>query len=158
MKSLTLFILLAIGSLSLYSQGISDTIQIRKSFGTQYLQHGKMLKPRNLLDIMYSDNAAYTEMLKAKDKYNLAMLLGIPGGFCFGYPIGTLIAGGTPNMTLLAVGAALTIVSVTFSISSNKHTVAAIGYYNEGLRLKGETKPSIRFGFCGQGLGMSLRF
>lgn len=158
MKSFTIIILLALATLSLYSQGISDTIQIRQSLGTQYLQHGKMLNPKKMLDIMQGNNGAYSEMIKAKDKYDISMIFGIPGGFFIGYPIGTLIGGGAPNLKLFAVGAALMVTSVVFSVSATKHATTAVGIFNEGLREKAYLKPKAVFGMCKHGVGVTLRF
>jgi len=158
MKSFTLIILLALSTLSLYSQSITDTIEIRRVYGTQYKQHGKIVSPKKMLEIMQGDNMAYSQMMKAKDKSDLSMIFGIPGGFCIGYPIGTLIAGGTPNTTLFAIGAALTVVSVTLSISANRQATTAVGIFNEGLRAKGYIKPKAVLGMCNNGVGVTLKF
>ena len=155
---LLLISFLMLSSLFLYSQGVSDSIEIRMSYGVQFRQHGKTLSPRKMLAIMKVDNTAYSEMLIAKSKYDLSLLFGIPGGFLIGWPIGTMVAGGVPNWRLAAVGVALTIISIKCSLSYTRHARIAAGYFNEGLRLEEGAKTSVNFGLCDHGLGLTVRF
>jgi hypothetical protein len=158
MKVSLLISFLMLSSLFLYSQGVSDSIEIRMSYGVQFRQHGKTLSPRKMLAIMKVDNTAYSEMLIAKSKYDLSLLFGIPGGFLIGWPIGTMVAGGVPNWRLAAVGAALIIISVKCTLSYTRHARIAAGYFNEGLRLEEGAKTSVNFGLCDHGLGLTVRF
>jgi hypothetical protein len=158
MKNLVLFFLLITGGLDLYSQNVSDSIEIRISYGVQFRQHGKTLSPRKMLAIMKVDNTAYNEMLIAKSKHDLSLLFGIPGGFLIGWPIGTMVAGGVPNWRLAAAGVALTIISIKCTLSYTRHARIAAGYFNEGLRLEEGAKTSVNFGLCDYGLGLTVRF
>lgn len=157
MKAFLLLCYLLTGSLFLYSQSVSDSIEIRMSYGIQFRQHGKTLSPRKMLAIMIVDNAAYSEMVIAKSKYDLSLLFGIPGGFLIGWPIGTFVAGGVPNWKLAAVGGVLTLISIKYTLSFNRHARIAAGYFNEGLRLEEGIKTSVHFGFCNHGLGLTVR-
>ena len=107
---------------------------------------------------MKVDNTAYSEMLIAKSKYDLSLLFGIPGGFLIGWPIGTMVAGGVPNLRLAAAGVVLTIISIKCSLSYTRHARIAAGYFNEGLRLEEGAKTSVNFGLCDHGLGLTVRF
>jgi hypothetical protein len=158
MKVILLISFLMLSSLFLFSQGVSDSIEIRMSYGVQFRQHGKTLSPRKMLAIMQVDNAAYSEMVVAKSKYDLSLLFGIPGGFLIGWPIGTLVAGGIPNWKLAAAGAVLTLISIKCTMSYNRHARIAAGYFNEGLRWEEGAKTSVNFGLCNHGLGLTVRF
>jgi hypothetical protein len=158
MKVVTLISFLMLGCINLYSQDVSDSIEIRMSYGVQFRQNGKTLSPRKMLEIMKVDNAAYGEMVVAKSKYDLSLLFGIPGGFLIGWPIGILIAGGIPNWKLAAAGVILTAISIKCTLSYNRHARTAVGYFNEGLRLEEGIKTSVNLGLCNHGLGLTIRF
>ncbi|MEI6061629.1 MAG: hypothetical protein WCR72_13035 [Bacteroidota bacterium] len=128
------------------------------SNGVQFRQHNVTLTPRNMLEIMKEDNAAFREMTLAKSRHDLALLFGFPGGFLIGWPIGTFIAGGIPNWKLAGVGAILTLVSVKCSLSYNRHARTAVGYYNEGLSPVEGTKTRFNLGLCNHGLGLTVWF
>lgn len=72
MKTLIIFILLIPVFSNLYSQNISDSIEIRISNGVQFRQHGKKLSPDKMLEIMKTNNAAYREMERAKAKSDIS--------------------------------------------------------------------------------------
>ena len=158
MRVVVLISFLMLGCLNLYSQNISDSIEIRMSYGVQFRQHGVSLSPRNMLEIMKADNAAYGEMTIAKNQHDLSLICGIPGGFLIGWPIGTFIAGGDPNWKLAGFGAILTLISFKCSLSYNRHARTAVGYYNEGLSLEEGTKTRFNLGICKQGLGLTVWF
>lgn len=158
MKIIVYIIFIILCSLNLYSQDVSDSIEIRMSNGVQFRQHGRLLTPRKMLEILKEDNAAYSEMVIAKSRYDLSLLVGIPGGFLIGWPIGTYIAGGTPSLRMASVGVALSVLSIAFNLSYNRHARTAAGYYNEGLKLVEGAKTSVNLGLCNHGLGLTVRF
>ncbi len=158
MRVVTIISFLILGCISLHSQNVSDSIEIRMSYGVQFRQNGKTLSPREMLEIMKVDNAAYGEMVIAKSKYDLSLLLGIPGGFLIGWPIGTFIAGGDPNWKLAAVGVILTAISVKCSLSYNRHARIAVGYFNEGLRLEEGIKTTMHLGLSNHGVALTVKF
>lgn len=65
-------------------------------WGVKFTQNGRLLKPREVLNIMQGDDEAYAAFKKAKSNYDGATVLGVVGGFMVGWPIGTAIGGGDP--------------------------------------------------------------
>ena len=73
MKKNTLILigfLLLNGSL-IFGQSQSDSIQIKKILGTVFIQNGKKLTPKQLLEITKINSEAYNEMKVAKSNYGI---------------------------------------------------------------------------------------
>ena len=81
----------------LFAQNQSDSIVIKKAFGTVFKQNGKTLTPRQLWNITGKNSAANKEMNIARDNYVVATVIGSVGGFMVGWPMGTAMAGGDAN-------------------------------------------------------------
>jgi hypothetical protein len=93
MKAMLILTLLG-AVLSCYGQ---EDIQMQKTFfGTKFISNGRVLKPRDVLQLMRSDQEAYPVFRKAKSNYDAAGVLGFIGGFLVGWPLGTAIGGGDP--------------------------------------------------------------
>lgn len=95
MKKLTLIIigLLFLNANTVFGQSQSDTIQIKKSLGTIFIQNGERFKPNQLLEIIKINPEAYTEMKVAKSNHNIGSVFAFAGRFLVGWPLGTAIAG-----------------------------------------------------------------
>lgn len=158
MKTLVLVILLISGALDLYSQNVSDSIEIRISSGVHFRQHGKRLSPGKMLEIMKPNNTAYREMESAKSKSDLSWIFGVSGGVLIGWTIGKEIAQGYSNKLPAGVGVILSIASFSLAISSDKQARVAAEYYNEGLRLSGTKNVSTYLGLCEHGFGLTISF
>lgn len=158
MKKLLLSFILTLFMSNGFSQTQQDTITIKKSLGTVYIQNGKMLKPKQLLELTKSNPVAYEAMLKAKKNQVPAAIFGSIGGFCIGYPLGAAISGSDMNWTLLGVGAALTVISIPFSSAYNKNTSTAVKAYNEGLQKLSYKKVRLESMLSLRGLGLKATF
>ena len=115
MKILIIFLLFLTFQLNSLGQTPNDSIQVNRSFGTTYYQHGEQLTPKLLLNITLSNPAAYAEMKIARTNSTAANVLGGIGGFIVG------------------AGAGFIGISIPFSIAFNKHARKAARIYNEGL-------------------------
>lgn len=133
MKKIFLLFILITTVFTAFGQ-VSDTIEIRKSFGTRYRLHGKNLLPRQLVEITKSNPEAYQEMKIAKSNYDGGYALGAIGGFMVGWPLGTAIAGRDPNWVLAGIGVGFIVVSIPLTAAYNKHAKAAVNIYNRDLR------------------------
>ncbi len=80
--------------------------------------------------MLQSNEAAYRLVRSSKAPATVATVLGVAGGFMIGWPLGTAIAGGSPNWALAGAGAGLVAISIPFGISSNKKVVKAVNTYN----------------------------
>jgi hypothetical protein len=157
MKKLLLPLLFMLIALSSFGQYQSDSIQVRKALGTIYLQHGKRLRPNQLLDITYSNPDAYNEMKIAKSNYDAGAIFGFAGGFLIGWSIGGAIGGQDFDWTLAGVGAGLTAISIPFSVAFTRHAKKAVKIYNDGLKSVGY-HPELRIGLNSNGVGLSMVF
>jgi hypothetical protein len=147
-----------ISTVNIHGQNARDTIETRKAMGVIFLQNGKKLAPRDLLQITKSNTESYQEMKIAKSNYDAGSIFGFAGGFMVGWPLGTAIAGGQPNWTLAAVGAGLIIVSIPFSTAYSRHARNAVTIFNSGLRQTGHNGVKWDLGFTSSGAGFTLRF
>jgi len=115
------------------SQTSTDSIQIVRKNGLKFSQHGKILKPAELLTIMKPNSEAYTIMKKAKGSRDIGTIIGSVGGFMVGWSIGGLIGKGEIDTKLLIAGGALVIASIPFGSSYNSNATKAVNIYNDGL-------------------------
>ena len=149
--------LITMGS-TVFGQTQTDPVEIRKNFGTSFLQNGKRMRPVQLLEIVAVNTEAYEEMKKAKANYNTANLFGLIGGGFIGYPLGTAAVGGEPNMNLALVGLGFVAISIPFSSAYVKRATKAVNMYNNGLNMSGNSGVDMRFGLTGRGIGMIITF
>ena len=139
-------------------QSQSDNIQIKKNFGTVFIQNGKKLSPKKLLDITKSNSEAYKEMKVAKSNFDTGTIFGVSGGILVGFPVGTALGGGEPNWILAGIGAGLIVISIPFTASYTKHAKKAVGIYNNSSSLTGFRKVDFELGITSNGLGIKVVF
>lgn len=130
MKKLLLLALFALISQLLFTQTPQDTIVIKKR---GFLLNGKLLKPKQLLEVTKTNPLAFEYMQKAQKNFVPASILGTIGGFGIGFPLGTLIASGKMNWTIFGIGASFIAVSIPFSSAYAKNAKKAVLTYNQGL-------------------------
>lgn len=123
-----LFFIFIVAVISGHAQ---EVIQMQKTFmGTKFVSGGRVLKPKDVLELMRSNEEAYPIFKKAKSNYDAAGVLGFIGGFMVGWPVGTAIGGGDPQWGLAAGGAAIILCSIPLSVSFKKHAERAVSIYN----------------------------
>jgi len=159
MNKLTLLFVGLILSLSINLKAQKqEPIKVEKRFGTVFTQNGKVLKPRQLLELTEDNPEAFKSMLQAKKNYDAGMVFGAIGGFMVGWPCGTAIAGGDPEWALAGIGAGLIAISIPFSTAYVKHTKNAVSYYNNSLTTVKEDVAQINIGLTGSGIGLKVTF
>lgn len=158
MKTLLIITTVLLCYSNLFAQNQSDSIEVKKRLGTVFIQNGRYLTPRQLLDITESNPEAYKEMKIAKTNYDVGTVFGFAGGFLVGWPVGTAIAGGKPNWTLAGIGAGLIVVSIPFSSAYTKHAKNAVNIYNNGIRQTGMKNFDLKLGLASNGIGLKITF
>ena len=142
----------------LNAQNQSDSISVKKAFGTVFKQNGKILTPKQLTSIMKSNPSAFGEMKIAKSNYAVGSVVGFAGGFMVGYPIGTALAGGKADWALAGVGAGLIFVSIPFTSAYVSHAKNAVKFYNAGLKQTGMNQMNYQIGLVSNGVGLKITF
>jgi hypothetical protein len=133
MRTLILICLFLITNLFSFAQNQRDTIEVVKGFGTAYVFKGKLMSPRDLLDLTQDNTAVYKELKTAKTNSDIANVLGFAGGFLIGLPLGSALAGAEPNWALAGIGAGLIVISIPFDVAFNKRATKAVRKYNSEI-------------------------
>lgn len=141
-------------------QKITDTIRIKKTFGgNQFFVGEKQLKLKELEKMLQPNETAYKLMRSSKAPATVATVLGIAGGFMIGWPLGTAIAGGSPNWALAGAGAGLVAISIPFGISSNKKIIKAVNTYNATAgNSTSYQQYDLKFQVTNNGVGLAYNF
>lgn len=140
----------------------SDSIEVQKSFGGyQFFFNNKKLTTEKLLFTMKSNEQAYLEM-KSSQKFNIAgIATGSVGGFILGLQIGNATKGNTPKWEMVALGSAISLLSIPLYIQAVKKSKKAVELYNSSLRqtsfLKKE-KPELHFCFGVNNIALNIKF
>ena len=155
MKKLILLAIIVISSNILLAQAPQDTIAYKKG---KFQQNGKLLKPKQLLEITKTNPIAFEYMQKAKKNYTPSQILGSIGGFGIGYPLGRLVGGGEMDWTIFGIGAGFIAASIPFSSAYVKNAKNAVSIYNQGLQKTGYRKVQWESTVNANGIGIKARF
>lgn len=154
-----IFLIIAmISTGALMGQTKTDSIFVQEKGTVCFYQHGVKLTPSALLRITKGHANAYENMEQAKVNYDFAYGFSLAGGFCIGWPIGTMLGGGDPTWALLGVGAGLIVISIPFSKAYAKHAKKAINLYNEDVSKTSYETIDLNVGLTAHGLGLLLTF
>ncbi|MFN0016090.1 MAG: hypothetical protein ACKVU2_16225 [Saprospiraceae bacterium] len=157
-KHLLLFFLLLEPVSGAFCQTQTDSIEVRKAFGTVFRYKGKNLSPKQLHEMVASIPEANQSMEKARSNYTTANIFGFIGGFLVGWPLGTAIGGGDPNWGLAGIGAGFIVLSIPFSSAYNKHAKNAVNLYNSGPKHTGLPETELHIGMTDHGMGLRLTY
>lgn len=144
--------------LSVSGQNHTDSIQVVKAINiTQYRQSGEILNFKDF-EIIFRMNQTSTNYLKSAKTLNMfSNIISSSGGFLIGYPIGYGIKTGHYNMTLVAVGCGLAIISIPISMASKNKLKMAVDNYNSRLNSNGSIDNyDLKLGFTQTGIGLTL--
>lgn len=134
----------------------SQEIKMYKSFGGVVFEMDTLtLSMKQTMSILNARNvAAYQEFKKAKTRLDVSSVMGFTGGILVVVPVVSAIAGGDPEWTIAAGGAALVIGSIPLYRSFRGRALHALDIYNgnETARLKPELY------FWGSGARVVVRF
>ncbi len=134
-------------------------ITMKKDFwGFHFYQDGKQLySTKEVLLTMQPNQQAFEEFAKARSNYNASIFFSVVGGFMIGWPIGQSIGGGRdPQWGLVAGGAVLAIVGLSFEATFNKRATKALSIYNDHPMK--QNSPKLFFSLNGSGAQLSLKF
>lgn len=159
MKKILLSSVFCCSILLAFSQSVTDTIEIKKSFlGPVFRQGGENLKMKDLLAITQSNPEAYRYMKKARNKNTVGSIFGGVGGFLVGYTVGTAIAGKDAKWAVAGVGAGLIGAGVLFSVDAGKNAKKAASTYNQALQNSGSGTMRVEAILAANGIGIRLKF
>lgn len=133
----------------------AQELKMYKTFsGAVYERDSTILSLNQTLMLLKDNEAAYKEMKKAKPNYSVSGVMGFSGIALVAFPTVTAIAGGKPEWTYAAGGAALLLGSFHFLNVYRGRAYHAIEIYN------GKTTSRLRtdFQFYGTGAKLSIRF
>jgi hypothetical protein len=126
--------------------GVSQAQQIKmyKTFGGARFEMGTLvLSPKQVLEILKVEPAAYEEFKRAKVNYNVAGVMGFSGAFLIALPVVSAIAGGDPEWGFVAGGAALILGSIHFNRTFKGLAFNALELYNSKLTTR--IQPTLHF-------------
>lgn len=133
----------------------NQPIEQRKS--AFYLEN-RVLKPRNMLELMKDNPAALEEMKKAKANSDAASVFAFLGGGLIGWTLGGLIGPEPPTWGLAAAGAGLILVALPLSSSYVKRASKATEIYNSSLKQTGHQPVKVNLGLSDHGFGLTMKF
>jgi hypothetical protein len=158
MKHLFFTVIIILTYFQSFAQSAPDTIEVKKTLGTVFRQHGQNLTPRQLMDLTQSNPEAHQKMQKARSNHQVGSVIGFAGGLLVGSTLGTAVSGGDANWTLAGIGAALIGVSVPFSSAYTRHAKEAVKIYNGGSKQTGMRTLDLGFTLTGSGMAIKMVF
>jgi len=141
-----------------FAQNSKDSIEIRSGFSTTFRQNGKLLTPKQMLDVTLLNSQAHEEMVYAKTNLDVGNVFAFCGGFCLGWPVGTYLGGGKPNWNIALAGLGFIVFSIPFSSAYIRHAKNAAIIYNSGLKRTSFNSINIQYGLTSDGIGITLKF
>ena len=158
LRFFVLSLLLCTATLGAQAQLARDTVSVKKVFGgVKFEQHGAVLSPKYVQQLIQPVPEAYQEMKKARANNTVANIVSGAGGFLLGYTLGTALSGAEAEWTVAAIGGGLIIASIPFSVKFRKQATHAVQLYNAHLSGQQETGSlHMRFGLTGAGVGLRL--
>lgn len=133
----------------------NQPIEQRKS---AFYHENRALKPKNMLELMKDNSAAFEEMKKAKANSDAATVFAFLGGGLIGWTLGGLIGPGEPTWGLGAAGLGLIFVGIPFSSTYVKRASKATEIYNSGIKQTGSNPVKVNLGLSNQGFGLTMKF
>jgi hypothetical protein len=158
MRKIIVSLLFIISCFSLYSQYQSDSIQIKRRFGTVYQLDGKTIGPYRILQVVKTDPAAYRQMKTAIIYYDMSSAFAGISGCFMGDFAASITFEHDPNWTMAAISAGMLLVAIPLSIGYDSHARSAVGLYNSSLRYYPGKKTEMKFACTSNGLTVRLIF
>jgi hypothetical protein len=124
---------------------LSQEIKAYKTFGgVRFEMDTITLGLNQVLEIVKENPDAYAELKRAKRNYSAAGVCGFAGAILIIVPVGTALAGGSPEWALAAGGAALLVTTIPLTRSYRSHTMEALDGYNGKYKIS-MVKPEFQF-------------
>ena len=136
-----------------------DTIESRKTaLGKSYYLGNKPLTLNRLSEITVSNSLAHQKIKQAQVCNVIGIIFGGIGGFCIGYPLGTLLGGGDPIWFIAGIGVGFLAIGIPIAITGDRRLAEGVVLYNQGLQQKNTNTVYFRLGFTPTGMGMAVKF
>lgn len=138
----------------------AQQLTMYRTFGSVRFEYTKdttvwTVSPKQVLTILKDEPEAYEAFKKARVNYNISGILGFAGGVLIVLPLGTAIAGGSPEWGLAAGGAALIGASFPFGSSFRRGAEQSFDIYN---KKRTAFMPRTECFIGGSGAGIRVRF
>lgn len=153
---ITFFLLVVCQNISL-AQNINDSIVVSGN-NKVFTQNGKILNFNEIKSIVSINDEASKYISKASGNATISYIFAYAGGFCIGWPIGTLIGGGKPNWGLAAIGGGCILIALPIATAADKNVIKAVNIYNSNLNTQSTGNIKLNFGLTSSGVGLTLKF
>ena len=141
---------------------LAQEIEMHKSFwGYRYYQGDQVLTLKEVAKTVRPNAEAFEFVEKSYRQKNLTTILGVIGGFCVGYPLGSELAGGEAVWPVVAIGAGLIVISFPVSVAAGKNAQKGIDIYNSSLTPSAYLRPRkyhLSLATGQDGIGLRLQF
>ena len=147
----------ALASISAHGQ---EQLMMYPTFGGAHFEYQKdtaiyQITPRQVGQILFDNPAAYKEFKKARTSSTISGIMGFLGAGMLIVPAATAVAGGDPEWTFVAGGAALVIGSIPISINYRRRAQKAIDLFN---KQHSALRPRTKFYVSGRGAALLITF
>lgn len=141
----------------------NQPIEIGGVFNNTYKIQGVKLKPADIRSLLGNETALASEFNRGQTLSSTAMVLGVAGGFCVGYPLGKFIGNSQSvtqtDWTVLGIGCGVVGLSAILDFLGSGAKRKAVIRYNNSLSQTGHLPTKeIRIGFAASGAGIALHF
>lgn len=130
--------------------------------GSAIFQNDSKISLNKAKEIAKSNEEIVKKLNSAQINRTLGSIIGIPGGFAFGYTIGTSLSGNNvvkPNWTVGGIGAAMAVFGSILQYKGDKQLKEAVSDYNAGIvKTASLFHPEFHIVSSENGLGLALRF
>ena len=161
------FVLILSANQFAYTQYNKDEIVVEQAFGgNKYSVEGKIMNMKQMKTLMQFDESAYAQLKSGRTHTTAATILGATGGFLIGLNVVLAIANGNNSDSnevkwgMAIAGGVLVLITIPLSIIGNKRINNAVEIYNASLNSASfhKSRPELRVGFTGTGVGLILNF
>ena len=120
-------------------------------------QNGLKITPERVRALMSEDSKALKQYNNGRSLFIAGQVIAYPSAFLLGWDLGTRLAGGKGNLTLLTAGATGTILGLVMALVGEKSMKNSVLLYN--VKASDNTVSyQINFGVTQMGMGFSLQF
>lgn len=131
--------------------------------GSAIFQNGSKISLNQAKVIAKNNEEIVKKISAAQLNRTLGGILGLPGGFVFGWTVGTSLGGSNstvkPNWTVGGIGAAFMVVGTIMQFKGDKQLKEAVNQYNETLgKTASVFKPEFHVVSTENGLGVAMKF
>jgi len=162
MKNLVLLISFLVISSVGYAQAPMSIKKVPFS-GSAIFQNGSKISLNEAKEIAKTNQEIVKKLNAAQFNRTLGGIIGLPGGFAFGYTIGSSLGGEystvKPNWTVGGIGAAMMVIGTIMQFKGDKQLKEAVSEYNTSFEnTTALFHPEFYMVSSENGIGMSMRF